>query len=491
LALLIVPALLGAQDHFFTVLHVVDNEWGYGIAQAGDGGLVACGEVYGIGGGYGDASLTKFTAQGDHVWTTLMGGESIDRAYSVTSVQDGGYAVVGQTLGFSGPNYDLFLSKFNASGDHLWTKTLEGAAGEEGFSVIETDDGNLVVGGSTQSYGSGGEDLLLMKLDPSGTPLWARTLDLGSGEVAHSVIELSYGGFAAAGRSSFNGYDILLSRFDASGDHIWTRTLVGAGWDFANSVTEASDGGLVVAGVEMTSGAGGADLCISKFDSSGTHLWTRTLGEGSNEYGYSIVRAEDGGYVVTGTTEDTGYLRNLILTKFDDSGTHLWTRTQGGYSWDIGRSMIRTQDHGYAIVGMNANFQPGTNLFLSKFDSMGNSCRDSIVSFTVGTWEPTMESHTPTVESHTVTMVDESPTVTVPDPTASKVCPLCGDANDDGYASSADGYTILNYFGAGPQPVMCWSANVNGDADLYPSDGYYLLNYFGAGPALDCQDCEF
>ncbi len=69
--------------------------------------------------------------------------------------------------------------------------------------------------------------------------------------------------------------------------------------------------------------------------------------------------------------------------------------------------------------------------------------------------------------------------------------PYCGDANGDEVVTSADGYFILNYFGAGPQPVSCWAANVNGDSGLTSADGYWLLNYLGSGPPLDCQPCDF
>jgi hypothetical protein len=67
----------------------------------------------------------------------------------------------------------------------------------------------------------------------------------------------------------------------------------------------------------------------------------------------------------------------------------------------------------------------------------------------------------------------------------------CGDVNGDGSVTPGDGYTTLNYFGAGPQPVSCWIANVNGDSGLTPGDGYHLLNYFGGGPALNCAPCSF
>jgi PKD repeat protein len=68
---------------------------------------------------------------------------------------------------------------------------------------------------------------------------------------------------------------------------------------------------------------------------------------------------------------------------------------------------------------------------------------------------------------------------------------VCGDVNGDGSITSGDGFLVLNYFGAGPQPVSCWAANVNGDGELTTGDGFHLLNYFGAGPSLNCAPCSF
>jgi hypothetical protein len=68
---------------------------------------------------------------------------------------------------------------------------------------------------------------------------------------------------------------------------------------------------------------------------------------------------------------------------------------------------------------------------------------------------------------------------------------VCGDADGNADVTPADGYFILNYLGSGPQPVLCWQANVNGDDALTPSDGYHLLNYLGVGPELNCRFCSF
>ena len=75
-------------------------------------------------------------------------------------------------------------------------------------------------------------------------------------------------------------------------------------------------------------------------------------------------------------------------------------------------------------------------------------------------------------------------------PTGHESSYLCGDANGDLSLTTGDAYQILNYFGAGQEPVSCWAANVNGDDLLTTGDGFHLLNYFGSGPSLDCQPCE-
>jgi len=57
-------------------------------------------------------------------------------------------------------------------------------------------------------------------------------------------------------------------------------------------VAEVSDGGLVLSGSTESYGAGGWDHLLAKFDGSGNHLWTRTLGGTTPDVGSSVVEAE-------------------------------------------------------------------------------------------------------------------------------------------------------------------------------------------------------
>jgi hypothetical protein len=65
----------------------------------------------------------------------------------------------------------------------------------------------------------------------------------------------------------------------------------------------------------------------------------------------------------------------------------------------------------------------------------------------------------------------------------------CGDANGDTTVTSGDGYHVLNHFGSGPEPPLCWAANADGSSQLTPSDGYRILNYLGVQGELECATC--
>ena len=64
-----------------------------------------------------------------------------------------------------------------------------------------------------------------------------------------------------------------------------------------------------------------------------------------------MVEVSDGGLVLTGRTESYGAgSPDLLLTKFDGSGNHLWTRTLGGTGYDIGSSVVEVSDEGLVLT---------------------------------------------------------------------------------------------------------------------------------------------
>ncbi len=425
-----IPAF--GQSQFVKALGGSDSDQGRSVIEVSDGGFVVAGFTLSYGAGSWDLLLTKFDCFGNHLWARTLGATNDDLALSVTEVSDGGFVVAGYTYSYGAGYMDLLLTKFDGSGNWLWTRTVGGTDSDVGYSVIEVSDGGLVVAGYTYSYGAGYCDLLLTKFDGSGNHLWTRTVGGASYDVAISVIEVSGGGLIVAGHAQSWGagsYDFLLSKFDAYGNHLWTRTLGGATYDVGYSVIEVSDGGLVVAGYTTSYGAGSNDLLLSKFDGSGNHLWTRTVGGTNDDIGFSVVEASDGGVVVAGYTGSYGAGSwDFLLTKLDGSGNHLWTRTVGGTDSDVGYSVVEVSDGGFVVAGYTQSYGTGYyDFLLAKFDGSGNTCWQEVVIPLVQSISPTITFPSPTVNSWSPTITSPSPTVTSPDPTTVAVCEIYPD----------------------------------------------------------------
>jgi len=87
--------------------------------------------------------------------------------------------------------------------------------------------------------------------------------------------------------------------------------------------------------------------------------WVKTFGGSKNEQAKSIVKTQDGGYAVLGFTQSNdgdvsdkiGVSFDYWLMKFGANDELQWNKTYGGTLDDKGAKLIQTQDGGYAIVG--------------------------------------------------------------------------------------------------------------------------------------------
>jgi hypothetical protein len=422
---LVLLLVLPAQSQFVKTLGGSGQDYGLGVTQTSDGGCVVVGETTSFGAGFGDVSLVKFDAAGNLLWMKTLGGESSgDIAYSVIQTSDAGLVVTGRR-GEAG-SFDAILAKFDSSGNHMWTKAMD-ERGQVNY-VIETHDGGIVGAGSFHG-GASYIDFLLGKFDSTGNLLWSVALGASgySEDAAASVTETSDGGFVVTGISSTlgaGGGDLILAKFDSTGSFLWAKTLGGNSQDCGRCVIQTFDGGLVVTGLTESFGAGDWALLLSKFDSAGNHLWTRTLGGSAGETGNSVIQTSEGGFVVTGYTWSFGEgSSDLLLAKFDASGNHLWTRTLGGSGEDWARSVTQTSDGGLVATGTTHSFGAGGyDLLLARFDASGNTCLGEFVTPTITSPSPTITTPTPTVTPLSPTVSSPSLTVTSPAPTLTVVC---------------------------------------------------------------------
>jgi hypothetical protein len=68
-----------------------------------------------------------------------------------------------------GGNDNVLILKVNPSGNLIWARSYGGSGGDWGRSIQETSDGGLVIGGLTNSYGAGLDDILVIRTRGDGT----------------------------------------------------------------------------------------------------------------------------------------------------------------------------------------------------------------------------------------------------------------------------------------------------------------------------------
>jgi hypothetical protein len=205
-------------------------------------------------------------------WAKTYGGGDFDGADSIQQTTDGGYIVAGKTGSFGAGDGDIWVLKLNASGDVVWQKTYGGGGWDEAFSIQQTTDGGYIVAGTTGSFGAGGDDGWVLKLNASGDVVWQKTYGGKEWDEASSIQQTTDGGYIVAGTTgSFGagGYDFWVLKLNASGDVVWQKTYGGGDHDEATSIQQTSDGGYIVAGWTKSFGAGGSDFWVLKLDASG------------------------------------------------------------------------------------------------------------------------------------------------------------------------------------------------------------------------------
>jgi len=315
------------------------------------------------------------------VWDRVFGGENIDYATTLIQTSDGGYAVAGTTYSYGAGGRDFWVIKLDNEGNKVWDKTFGGNSCDCANSLIQTTDGGYAVAGETYSYGAGNADFWIIKLDSSGNKKWDKTYGGSDGDYATSLIQTTDGGYAVVGETcSFGagGRDLWVVKLDNQGNREWDKTLGTVKYDYANALIQTTDGGYAVAGGTESYSAGSADFWVIKLDNQGNREWEKTFGGSDWDMAYSLIQTKDGGYAVAGGIFSYGEEEeDFWVIKLDINGKKVWDKTFGGSSWDIATALIQTKDGGYAVAGITESFGAGGGDFwVIKLDINGKKVWD-------------------------------------------------------------------------------------------------------------------
>jgi hypothetical protein len=308
-------------------------------------------------------------------WVKTYGGGAWDFGHAVCQVPDGGYIIAGRTMSYGAGGEDLYLIRTNPSGDTVWTKTYGGSGSDGATSICLTSDGGFIITGRTQSFGAGYLDVWLLKTDSLGDTLWTKTFGGLYEDWGYCVEPTLDSGYIIAGYKIYaTGIgDAWLIKTDGAGNLVWNKFFGGSNHDEARAVKQTSDSGYIMVGTYDYNVAN-AQVYLVKTNGSGDTAWTRKYGGSETDYGTDVIENSSGEYMIVGKSTRGSLAGEAYLFAVDTAGAFLWERTYGGQMDDYAHSIVQTLDGGYFLGGSDVEPPTGYNrCWLLKTDASGDT----------------------------------------------------------------------------------------------------------------------
>ncbi|MCF7559798.1 hypothetical protein L3X39_04045 [Sabulilitoribacter multivorans] len=337
---------------------------------------------------------TNNTAELEIDFVKTFGGTNNDSAQAITKTQDGGYAVIGYTQSSDGDvlnktnvSFDYWLLKFDSNSNLQWQKTYGGTDDDRGSDIIQTTDGGFAIIGYSKSSdldvteNAGANDFWISKLDASGTITWEKSFGFQGADSGISIIQTNDNGFlltgvldvsASGGQGNSKtisskrhaGGDYWVIKIDASGEKEWSHFYGGTFTDTSYDAIQTEDKGYLIIGssdsddVDITGNKGSYDFWVVKISENGNFAWEKSFGGSEIDEARAIAKTNDGNYIIVGDTRSSNLdvtnnkgAADLWIIKISPDGNLIWEQSFGGSSFDVGRSVYKTDDNGFLISG--------------------------------------------------------------------------------------------------------------------------------------------
>ena len=353
-----------------------------------------------LNGVYSDIFLAQFNSAGQLLWGTYLGGNQNDWATGAAADAQGNIFITGGAVSANlatpgayqsskDPANTPFIARFNSAGQRIWftyfsdwgdgtaiayspDSTIYVTGVVSATSPLGTPMPNIATPGAHQGENGGISDAFLVKMNLDGQPIWATYYGGSQGDGGHSVFAdeqsnvyltgLTASSEAIATPGSFqNAYgggvgDAFLAKFTPAGYRIWGTYLGGPNEDAGYAVIAKNNrcyllgftrsNGLATPGAYQQTYAGGGDLLLTAWGTSGSRLWTTYYGgpEEESNAGLKQLNFIDNDLLfssrtksVTGIATADAYMpfmpnptQSGFLARFTTEGTLLWGSYMGG-----------------------------------------------------------------------------------------------------------------------------------------------------------------
>ena len=371
-----------------------------------------------------------YTDAGTSICTDANGNSYITGSFFGPAVTFGAFTLTNANFNWA----DIYIVKYDPSGNVLWAKSAGGIHDDEGLSIVMDTKGyiyltgyfessTITFGGTTltnnDTTGCSG-DIFLVKYDSTGNVVWAKSAGGNAHEVGRSVsVDIKGNAYISGfyqsptfvfGSDTLVGYfnfpKILVVKYDSIGNACWARSAIGDYVDQSTSISTDAAGNAYVTGFFGSSALDfgtdtlynnyASNIFIVKYDSLGNVLWAKCSEEVSNNqsYGWGITADASGNVYVTGEasavpiTFDTITLNSngAFIVKYNSIGNVVWAKSIIGGSFDsdwyncnicldlLGNFYIVGEFYSTITIGGTTLTNTGmADIFVAKYDINGNA----------------------------------------------------------------------------------------------------------------------
>jgi hypothetical protein len=301
-----------------------------------------------------DFWLVKLSNSGALLWEKSFGFSGADYGTALLETKDGGFLITG-VLDVSASNGqgnakstaiqhaggDYWAIKTDQAGTFEWSRFFGGSFTEVPLGIVETDDNNFVLAGSSDSSdfnisnNNGSYDFWITKLAPNGNLIWEKSFGGTQIDEARGITTTNDANFIIVGDtrsadknvSKNNGAaDVWVLKVSTDGNLIWEKTIGGSNFDVAKAVSRTQDNGFLIAGSSRSlnngfENKGQNDALILKIDNNGNLLWQKTIGGSEIDFFYGVVELNNKAIIAVGESsssdqdiiENKGFTDALII----------------------------------------------------------------------------------------------------------------------------------------------------------------------------------
>jgi hypothetical protein len=298
--------------------------------------------------------IVRFNAYGDSVWTKIIPGGD---AMCVIKTIDGHYALC---------DINGRIFKFDINGNILITGGLYDIDSRVGKLIQNQNGDYFLCGGYFPSY----YRPYLMKLNVNGVYQWDSVYSEGFYDGDFADIKISNNSIILTGSFSENStltFNIFLLKLNFNGERLFFNSGYNELYVYPASIIVSQSGSFFIGGSFRNNYP-----FIAKYSNQGEFEWIRAYDTNYNGNAKSITLDTEDNIVYTGYFDSLSALDLVRIRKVDTNGVEIWKKKYGFKDHSHSALDIKlTSDSGFVVSGRTSTFSQG-DIYLLKTDKNGD-----------------------------------------------------------------------------------------------------------------------